>query len=146
MAAFVDGLRALVISLHLVRGAELLEARFRALFRRFGALEVDVVRDFGGLDEDGDFARKDFREAPVHRDEVIVFARAITELPRAELAHERTVTGQHPEVSQNARGLDFVHVFAYDDAGGGDDLELEPTHAADIFSAFCSTSSIPPAM
>ena len=91
-------------SVDVYRGVAAGQALFGALFGFAGALDVDFRGTFGGLCEDRDFIRQDFRKSPCDGQAQLAGVFAVDDFADGKFRDQRGMPGKDAEIPILRRG------------------------------------------
>src|SRR5438105_11544909 len=95
-----------------------------ALFGAICTIKVNLMRAFGSFGENTHLVRKDFDEAPCHRQPEPALSDSITKFTDFQLREKRRVTWQDAEVSLGARKLELFDLLVNKRPFGSDEREI----------------------
>jgi hypothetical protein len=115
-------------------GIVALQALLGTLSRFLRARDIDFLRTFGSLSQDGDLVRKNLHKPPSHRESMGLATHAIADYSDGQFRDERRVTGKNAQIPVQARNLRFFRGALYYQLLGSNDFELESVGHSSQFS------------
>src|SRR6266496_1738337 len=106
-------------------GIVALQALLGTLSRFLRARDIDFLRTFGSLRQDGDLVGQNLNKPPGDRESMRLATHTVGDHSDGKLCNERRVAAKNAQIAVEARNLRFFRRSLYYQLLGSDDLELE---------------------